>query len=242
MLVVEDDPGFTELMHHYLEDSGYRVQHASSGDEVMERALELRPDAITMDVVIPGRDGLAVLRSLKADPRTARIPVLVVSVVDDRVRGIGLGAFDWLVKPVQREALAATVQRALAAATESFPLVLAIDDDPGALDLINAILEGVGFRVVTTTDPKHGLRLADELAPSAIILDLTMPGMSGFEVVSALRNMPAARDVPIVIFSGRDLSAADRERLEQHVLSILAKPDAGDLAAELQRLGLTGRP
>jgi CheY-like chemotaxis protein len=203
---------------------------------------ELHPDAITLDIVLPGRDGLAALRALKADPRTARIPVLVVSIVDDRVRGLALGAFDWLVKPVQREALVATVQRALASATESYPLVLAIDDDPAVLDVVSAILEGAGVRVITTTSPEKGLQIAEAQAPSAVILDLAMPGMSGFEVVTALREKPRTRDVPIVIFSGRDLTVAERARLERQVLRVLAKPETVELVDELRRLGLTGRP
>ena len=242
VLVVEDDPAFAELLQHYLEDCGYRVAHVGSGEQVLERVSELHPDAITLDVVLPGRDGLAALRALKADPRTARIPVLVVSVVDDRVRGLALGAFDWLVKPVQREALVATMQRALASATESYPLVLAIDDDPAVLDVVSAILEGAGVRVITTTSPEKGLQIAEAQSPAAIILDLTMPGMSGFEVVTALRAMPRTRDVPIVIFSGRDLTAAERARLEQQVLLVLTKPETAELVDELRRLGLTGRP
>jgi PAS domain S-box-containing protein len=242
VLVVEDDPGYAELLQQYLEDSGYRVAQVKNGDEVMESVAELHPDAITMDIVIPGRDGLGVLHQLKSDPRTARIPVLVVSVVEDRVRGVALGAFDWLVKPVQREALVATMQRALANAVEAYPLVLAIDDDPGALDVITAILEGVGFRVATATDPRHGLQLAESLSPAAIVLDLAMPHLSGFEVVTALREIPHLRDVPIVVFSGRELSHDDRSRLEQHVLRILAKPGTADLVAELQRLGLPATP
>ena len=242
ILSVEDDLAFAELLRHYLEDGGYRVAHVGSGEHVLERISELHPDAITLDVLLPGGDGLAVLRALKADPRTARIPVLVASVVDDRVRGLALGAFDWLLKPVQREALVATIQRALASATERYPLVLAIDDDPGSLDVISAILEGAGVRVITTTSPEKGLQIAEAQSPAAIILDLAMPGMSGFEVVTALREMPRMRDVPIVIFSGRDLTVAERARLEQQVLRILTKPETSELVDELRRLGLTGRP
>lgn len=242
VLVVEDDPAFAELLHRYVEDCGYRVAHATSGEQVREGVSDLHPDAITLDVVLQGHDGLAVLRELKADPRTARIPVLLVSVVDDRVRGIALGSFDWLVKPMQREALVATLQRALANATESYPLVLAIDDDPGVLDVISAILEGAGVRVVTTTDPEHGLELAAAQSPAAVILDLPMSGLSGFEMVTALRAMPRMRDVPIVIISPRDIPVAERCRLEQQVLRVLAKPETAELVDELRRLGLTGTP
>jgi CheY-like chemotaxis protein len=240
--MVEDDPVFAELLRQYLEDGGYRVAHVSSSERVLEKVAELRPDAITLDIVMPGRDGLAALRELKADPRTAGIPVMVVSVIDERVRGLALGAFDWLVKPVQREALVATMQRALASATESYPLVLAIDDDPGALDVITAILEGAGIRVVSTTNPEQGLLLAQAQLPAAIVLDLMMPGMNGFEVISALRAIPKMRDVPIVIFSGHDLTAAERVQLGERVLSVLTKSHPAELVDELRRLGLPGRP
>jgi PAS domain S-box-containing protein len=242
ILMVEDDPVFAELLRQYLEDGGYRVAHVSSSERVLEKVAELRPDAITLDIVMPGRDGLAALRELKADPRTAGIPVMVVSVIDERVRGLALGAFDWLVKPVQREALVATMQRALASATESYPLVLAIDDDPGALDVITAILEGAGIRVVSTTNPEQGLLLAQAQLPAAIVLDLMMPGMNGFEVISALRAIPKMRDVPIVIFSGHDLTAAERVQLGERVLSVLTKSHPAELVDELRRLGLPGRP
>jgi PAS domain S-box-containing protein len=242
VLVVEDDPAFAELLRDYLEHCGYRVAHVGTGDQVLERVSELRPDAIAMDIVLPGRDGFGAIRALKTDPRTAQIPIVVVSVVDDRVRGIALGAFDWLVKPVQREALVATMQRALASATASYPLVLAIDDDPGELDVVSAILEGAGFRVTTTTNPERGLEIAEALSPDAIILDLVMPGMSGFDVVTALRRMPRMRDVPIVIFSGREHTVAERHSLEQQVLRLLAKPATGELVDELRRLGLSGTP
>ena len=241
ILVVEDDAGIAELLGHYLEDTGFRVAHAGGGEQALEMALELGPDAITLDILIPGGNGLATLRALKEDPRIAPIPVVVVSVIDQKVRGVTLGAFDWLVKPVQRDALVATIRRALASASEHYPLVLAMDDDPGALDVISAILEGAGVRVVTTTDPEHGLQLAEVHSPAAIILDLNMPGLSGFEVVTALRAMPSMKDVPIVIYSGRDFAAADRARLEPWVQRVVAKPDAVDLVAALRRIGLAGR-
>jgi PAS domain S-box-containing protein len=236
VLVVEDDPHMAELTRDYLEAAGYRVAHAGDGDVVTQRVAELSPDAITLDVLLPGRDGLAVLRALKADPRSAAIPVLMMSIVDERVRGLALGAFDWLLKPVRREALVAAIQRAVTGAAARHPTVLAIDDDPGALDIITAIIEGAGFRAVTTTDARHGLELADLDPPAAIILDLVMPGLSGFELVAALRERPATCAVPIIVFSARDLDAAERTRLEQQVLQILSKPDTGELVAALRRL------
>jgi PAS domain S-box-containing protein len=238
VMVVEDDPGFAELLQHYLEDADYRVALVARGSEVMEQVSRLRPDAITMDIVLPGRDGLQLLRALKSDPRTAAIPVLVVSVTEERVRGVALGAFDWLIKPVQRDALVATVQRAVHDAAAIHPLILAIDDDPGALDVITAMLSGAGFRVLSTTDPREGVALAERERPSAITLDLTMPGLSGFEVVTALRALEATRDLPIIIFSGRDLTLDEQERLETHVQQILAKADAAVLVDELRRIGV----
>jgi PAS domain S-box-containing protein len=236
VLVVEDDPHVAELARDCLESAGYRVAHVADGDVVTQRVAELSPDAITLDVVLPGRDGLAVLRALKADPRSAAIPVLMMSIVDERVRGLALGAFDWLLKPVRREALVAAIQRAVTGAAARHPTVLAIDDDPGALDILTAIIEGAGFRAVTTTDARHGLELADLDPPAAIILDLVMPGLSGFELVAALRERAATREVPIIVFSARDLDAAERARLEQQVLQVLAKPDTGELVAALRRL------
>lgn len=240
VLVVEDDPGFAELLEHYLEHAGYRVAHAATGTEALERVQDLHPDAITMDIVLPERDGFGLLHALKSDPRTAQIPVLVVSVMEEGIRGMGLGAFDWLVKPVQREQLVATVQRALATTTATHPLVLAIDDDPGTLDLIHVIVEGAGFRVATTTDPRQGIHLAENVMPAAIILDLAMPGMSGFEVVAELRRSARTRDIPIIIFSGQDLSAVERRALEEQVQQIFAKPETANLLAELERLGIRG--
>ncbi|HEY3934290.1 MAG TPA: response regulator [Gemmatimonadales bacterium] len=242
VLVVEDDPRFAELVREYLEAGGYRVARAADGDMVMQRVAELSPDAVTLDVVLPGRDGLAVLRALKADPRTAAIPVIMMSIVDERVRGLALGAFDWLLKPVRREALVAAIQRAVSASAARHPTVLAIDDDPGALDIITAIIEGAGFRAVTTTDARHGLELADVDPPAAVIIDLIMPGLSGFDLIAALRERPSTRDVPIVVFSARDLDGEERKQLERQVMRILSKPDTAELMAELRRLDVAATP
>ena len=183
VLVIDDDPGVRELMGRYLTREGFRVAVASSGDEGLRLARELRPDAITLDVMMPGLDGWAVLGALKADAATADIPVVMLTIVDDRNLGYALGAAEYLTKPIDRERLLAVLARY----RRDRP-VLIVEDDAPLRELLRRMLEREGYTVV---EAEHGRAALDRLregAPGVILLDLMMPVMDGFEFLAELRR------------------------------------------------------
>ena len=230
VLVVEDDPRAVELLVHYLRSAGYQTEVARDGPDALEKANRLQPVAITLDVSLPKLDGWEVLAQLKQDEKTATIPVVVVSVIDERSRGRALGAADYFVKPVSRDALIARLNRYAFATKvkERDVKVLVVDDDPQALELLAKILEPLGFTVIKAASGEEGIQLASERGPDLVILDLLMPGLSGFEVVKVLKGDLYTRAIPILILTGKDMSARDKADLNGHVEAVLSK---GSLAS-----------
>ena len=221
VLVVEDDSRSEAILRHLLEGAGYRVAAAKSGEEALVKAKALHPTVITLDVLLPGIDGWGVLDVLKQDAQTKDLPVVVVTVVDDRQRAYALGAADYFVKPVDREVLLDHLARYTKSSSQH--TVLAIDDDPSALELVAEILGGAGYRVITSTDGREGLEMARTEPPDAILLDLMMPGMSGFEVIEALRGSEATAKVPVLVLTAHDLSQEDKQQLSRQALAVLRK-------------------
>jgi signal transduction histidine kinase/CheY-like chemotaxis protein len=225
VLVIEDDPGAVRLLRTYLEAEGYVVEVATDGEAGIAAARANPPGAIILDVLLPGIDGWEVLRRLKVDPELRDVPVMVATVVDERNVAMNLGAVDYFVKPVRREALLARL------ATYTFTTkvkernvrVLVIDDELVARDLVANALRPEGFEVVTAASGKEGLALARERQPDLVICDLIMPEMDGFEVVDRLAQSDMPKDVPILILTGQDLTVADRERLNGKVAAVMAK-------------------
>ena len=225
ILVIEDDPGAVRLLRTYLEAEGYVVQVATDGEAGIAAARANPPGAIILDVLLPGIDGWEVLRRLKVDPALRDVPVMVATVIDERNVAMNLGAVDYFVKPVRRDALLARL------ATYTFTTkvkernirVLVIDDDRVARDLVANALRPEGFEVITAASGKEGLALARERPPDLVICDLVMPEMDGFEVVSRLADSDMPKDVPILILTGQDLTSADRERLNGKVAAVMAK-------------------
>jgi signal transduction histidine kinase/CheY-like chemotaxis protein len=230
ILVVEDDPRAVELLVHFLRSAGYQTAVANDGPEALEKAKRLQPVAITLDVSIPKLDGWEVLAELKQDPKTANIPVVVVSVTDERSRGRALGAADYFVKPVSRDALIARLNRYAFAAKvkERDVKVLVVDDDPHALELVAKILEPLGFTVIKAASGEEGVQLARQRGPDLVILDLLMPGLSGFEVVKVLKADLYTRAIPVLILTAKDMSARDKADLNGHVEAVFSK---GSLAS-----------
>ena len=211
--MVEDDRRSFDLLRVYLEAAGARVVSARDGKEGLDTVRRLSPAGVVLDILLPGIDGWEVLAQLKADPGTAAIPVVVVSMLDERGRGFALGAAEYLVKPVGKEQLLAALYRA-AAMPERKHTVVAIDDDPLAIELVRASLEPEGWTVLGAATGQEGLALIRERQPSAVLLDLLMPGMDGFEVVEALRAEPDTKSVPVVILTSKSMTQQDKERLQ----------------------------
>ncbi|HEY3240833.1 MAG TPA: response regulator, partial [Acidimicrobiia bacterium] len=224
VLLIEDDRRSVELLTLYLEGAGFEVITCGDGEAGLETARQLRPAAIVLDIMLPRLDGWDFLALAKGDEATAHIPVVIVSMLDERGKGFALGAADYLVKPVSRDDLLATLRRLTAAAQGNGSCtVLAIDDDPLAVELIETVLRAEGFTVVGALGGEDGVAAAKAQRPGLIILDLLMPGVDGFEVVDRLRADPATADIPVVILTSKTIEPSDRERLAAHVAHMAAK-------------------
>ncbi len=224
VVVVEDDRRSFDLLRVYLEAAGARVVSARDGEEGLDTVRRLSPAGVILDILLPGIDGWEVLAQLKADPDTAAIPVVVVSMLDERGRGFALGAAEYLVKPVGKDPLLAALHRA-AAIPERQHTVVAVDDDPLAIELVRASLEPEGWTVLGAATGQEGLALIRERKPSAVLLDLLMPGMDGFEVVEALRADPGTKSVPVVILTSKSMTQQDKERLQGRITYVARKTE-----------------
>ncbi len=240
VLIAEDDAQARELLGLALTQAGYRVAMAADGDEAIRLANELLPFAITLDIMLPKRDGWQVLRDLKGDPKTEAIPVVVVSILDNRDLGFSLGAADYFVKPVDRPELLRKLGRfsfTTKVKTQTVR-VLAIDDDPQALELIATALSAEGFEVLRAYGGQEGIDLAQSQLPDAIILDLMMPQVSGFEVIQRLAQDPLTAPIPIFVLTAMELTDAVRDELNGCVAAVSRKGTQGtqELLAELGKL------
>jgi signal transduction histidine kinase/CheY-like chemotaxis protein len=224
VVVVEDDRRSFDLLRVYLEAAGARVVSARDGEEGLDTVRRLSPAAVILDILLPGIDGWEVLAQLKADPETAAIPVVVVSMLDERGRGFALGAAEYLVKPVGKDPLLAAIHRA-AVIPERQHTVVAIDDDSLAIELVRASLEPEGWTVLGAATGQEGLALIRARKPSAVLLDLLMPGMDGFEVVEALRADPDTKSVPVVILTSKSMTQQDKERLQGRITYVARKTE-----------------
>jgi signal transduction histidine kinase/DNA-binding response OmpR family regulator len=227
VLVVEDDPSAASILTLHLSRGGFRTVVATTADEALRLAQSERPAAVTLDILLPDvRDGWQVLTALKQDPATQHLPVVVVSVVDDERRATALGALDYFVKPVDRDALLGSLRRILATRDEPaqrLGRILVADDEPDALELLAAILRPAGYDVLTAPGGGEAIEVARSAQPDVLILDLMMPEVSGFDVITALRADQRLRHLPIVIVTAKELTAHERERLSGEVVTILQK-------------------
>jgi len=205
-------------MERFLAREGFQVVTAGGGEEGLRLARERRPDAITLDVLMPGVDGWAVLAALKGDPATADIPVVMLTIVDERNLGYALGAADYLTKPIDRDRLLAVLSKHRRGRS-----VLVVDDDPDVRALLRRSLEREGYAVVEAEHGRAALARLGEATPDLVLLDLMMPEMDGFEFLVELRRLPASRHVPVVVITAKDLTPEDHRRLNGSVERILAK-------------------
>ena len=236
ILVVEDNLPASDLLAHYLTEAGYHVERAFDGEQAVQRAGELHPDAITLDIMMPNKDGWQALSELKSRPLTADVPVVIVSITDDQRLGFSLGAVEFLVKPINKERLLDAVHKAVAPRGERTGTVLVVDDEPKTVEMLADLLRHHGYEVLQAFGGEQGIEIALEHLPDAIILDLMMPEVTGFDVVQRLREHPSASEIPILIFTAKDITSEDRERLNSHIRTIVPKSGKDDLLRELERL------
>jgi PAS domain S-box-containing protein len=241
VLVVEDNPASANLVRAWLSERGYDVAETASGTKAVAMAERLQPSAILLDLVLEGMDGLRALEELKRSTATRNIPVVITSVLDERKRGMALGAVDYLAKPLDRTELLARMAATIPRAGLGSPLILAIDDDATVGEVLRGVLEPAGYRLVTALTGRDGLARARDLKPDLIIADLVLPDISGFEVVDELARGEATREIPVFVLTARDLGDAHRERLRRHVRALAEK---GDLTRDalLAAVGAATRP
>lgn len=219
VLAIDDDPDVVLLLKENLADAGYRVIGAASGEEGLKKARALRPSAITLDIMMPETDGWQVLHGLKADARTRDIPVILLTVVDQKDLGYRLGASDYLMKPFERDDLLATLQRV----APSCRRLLVVDDDPKVVDLVRQLLEDAPYRIDAAKDGRAALRAIDQARPDAILLDLLMPRMDGFDVIEHLQKDPLRRDIPVIVLTAKTLTGDERQLLNEHARAVIQK-------------------
>jgi PAS domain S-box-containing protein len=226
-LIIEDDPPSAKLLKLYLTEAGFTVEVAHDGEVGFEKAKTLRPAVITLDILMPRVDGWDFLTRVKADSRTTSIPVVVLSIVDERGKGFALGATEYLVKPVDRDDLIRAVRHAVRTSNDEARdiTVLAVDDDPLVLELMDAVLGPEHFSVVKAATGREGLDLARQRRPDVIVLDLLMPDLDGFQVLDELKADPKTAHIPIIILTCKALSPEDKQRLNGRVNYLKQKGD-----------------
>jgi PAS domain S-box-containing protein len=225
VLIVEDKPHARQILQSYLSEAGYEIETAANGIEALEKAKQWKPDVITLDILLPVKDGWQVLRELKQHPLCKSIPVIIISMLDERNVGFGLGAVDYFVKPVQKDALLESLRRVTGTRLKlrQSAKILVIDDDRSVTDLVQVILEAEGCTVLKAFDGREGLRLAQEDRPDLIILDLVMPEISGFNVAYQLKHNPKTQSIPVIVMTSMEIDEETREQLQGFVVGLMKK-------------------
>lgn len=223
ILVIDDDPTVRDLMQRHLGKDGFEVLIARGGKEGIEMARMHKPAAITLDVLMPEMDGWSVLRTLKADPELADIPVVMATILDEKNKGFALGASDYVAKPFDRERLRTALQRFVGDGAGKTALI--VEDDSDARQYLRRLLLGEDFQVMEAENGQIGLDVmgASDAPPDLILLDLMMPVMDGFEFLETIRERPEWRRIPVLVVTGADLTEGDRKRLNGGVERILQK-------------------
>jgi len=236
VLVVDDDPAVLDLLSITLGKEGFRVIHARTGEEALAQARAHRPQAITLDILMPRMDGWAVLVALKSDPDLRDIPVVIVTMLMDRGMAFTLGAADFMTKPVDRASLTAMLRRYCSGAGAG--LVLLVEDDASTREATRRVLERLGFAAGEAANGVEGLRWLDSHSPPALILlDLMMPEMDGFAFLEAIQKHPTLRNIPVVVLTAKQLTAEEKQVLSGGTEQILAKEATSniDLAEAIRR-------
>jgi CheY-like chemotaxis protein len=232
VLVVDDDAAARDLLTANLRREGYRTIQARGGDEALELARKLRPDAITLDVLMPKTDGWAVLSALKADTELCDIPVVIVTVAPDRGIGLSLGAAEVMTKPIDRAELTSLLRRLL---SRDGP-VLVVEDDAATRETVCHTVEKMGLTVAEAINGRLALAwLAENPPPALILLDLMMPEMDGFEFLDTFNTRADWRHVPVVVITAKQLTAAELSLLSSQARSVIEKSDSmhGDIAVAI---------
>ena len=222
VLVVDDDPAVHEVLTPTLVKKGYRVIHARDGAEALDILRKTPPDIVTLDVMMPNVDGWTVLGTMKSDPTLAHIPVIMLTIIDDRNLGWSLGASEYMTKPIDRERLVTLVRRFTSRSDDA--VVLIVDDDPEVRNVVSATLRNAGLKTVEAVNGRAAFDwLASNPLPDLVLLDLMMPEMDGFQFLERLRDQPERLKVPVVVLTAKDLTAEERMFLAERTVLVLGK-------------------
>jgi signal transduction histidine kinase/DNA-binding response OmpR family regulator len=222
VLIVDDDPTVHDVLRATIAKEGYRLLHAYDGAQALEMARTEKPDVITLDVMMPKLDGWSVLGKLKSEPALASIPVIMLTIVDERTMGYSLGASEYMTKPVDRNRLIELLRRF--ASTEREAVVLVVDDSDDVRAVVRATVEKAGLKTVEAENGQVALDwLKKNPAPALVLLDLMMPVMDGFTFLEQVKQVPALAQVPIVVLTAKDLTEAERRMVNERTLLVLTK-------------------
>ncbi len=211
VLIIDDDPAMREGLSRMLAQEGFWAAVAENGEEGLNLAHTLHPDVITLDIMMPGMDGWQVLGQLKEDPELSHIPVVLLTMMDDRERGFALGAAEYLCKPISRERLTDAMRR-LGIDPHDKPLLL-VEDNPLTMDALSRMLEADGWEVRPAKDGFQAMEHLQLEHPSLVLLDLMMPGMDGFQLVAEMQQHQALREIPVLVLTAKNLTQEDQDRL-----------------------------
>lgn len=211
VLCIDDDAEVIDLLRRYLIPEGYSVRGVGSGEDGIRLAKELKPAVITLDIMMPEKDGWQVLRELKSNPTTKDIPVIIHSIIENRPLALSLGALDVIAKPSEPRKVLSVVERACRSKNQP---IMIVDDNPDFADSLKILLETEGYRAVAMYNGENALKDIEKINPSLLFLDLIMPGMDGFTVVKRLRSQERWRDLPIVVVSGAEITEIQRKSLD----------------------------
>jgi len=237
ILIVDDEAPARELLASYLEPE-YRIAMAESGTEVVQKAQQLRPDAITLDVLMPGGNGFETLVALRKTPETANIPIIIVSILDQKQVGFALGAADYLIKPIRKPVLLETVRRHVLPHDDDDATILLVDDDPNTLELLEETLRSAGYETQSVQSGERALEVLSSKLVNAVLLDLLMPGMDGFEVIRHVREQATLKELPILVMTAKTLAKEEIALLSRETQALLQKsgPWQQQLMAEVGRV------
>jgi PAS domain S-box-containing protein len=222
ILIVDDEVAARELMTTYLELE-YRVAIANSGADAIKKAKEFKPDAITLDVLMTGGDGFQALAALKGSPETANIPIIVVSIIDNKQVGFALGAVDYLIKPINKSELLESLRKHVPNPADDDAAILVVDDDMRTLELVQETLRSAGYETQSVQSGARALEVLSSKLVGAVVLDLMMPGMDGFEVIRHIRQESSLRHLPVFVMTAKNLGTEELSLLNAEAQALIQK-------------------
>ncbi|MFH1702183.1 MAG: response regulator [Nitrospirota bacterium] len=220
VLAIDDNPESIDIIRKYLGED-YNVVGLLSSEKAVEKAKEIKPLAITLDILMPKKDGWQVIRELKNTPETQDIPVIILSIVEDKKLGFSLGAAEYIVKPVEKQVLLRKLRNL--EKTRKVKRVLIVDNEPDTVRLIGNVIGEAGYQVTTAYNSEDAIKSIHDFRPDLIVLNLTMPEMMGFNVVEYLKTAEGAKDVPLILLTHKDLTEKEIDDLNGIIQGILNK-------------------